>query len=197
MNIRVLIEMKLILFLKKVFRILLKTILVIIGVIFIFFLIYAGLWEWAMYKPLTRSKFSSEQWKLAKIKVDGHVPLERRCGMYHDLTRNHLKSGMSIKEVEDLLGPVDQWDYCKDKKVKCMNYGMGVCYSNMLTIVPMSLHACFNKKGKLITYDREQHCEIEGTYDIKKKEQRCWKTGLREGYEAIELSTNDCGMDTW
>lgn len=149
-----------------------------------------------MDSVLNTKKFDSKEWKLARTEKgeDGLTKdLERRCGMYHDLTSNYLHKGMTIKEVEDLLGPIDEWSYCKDKKIKCKNYGMGVCYSNALSIVPMSVFACFNEEGKLVTYDQDQHCEIKGSYDLKTKEQSC----LKSGPNGIGIVTDKCDLDIW
>jgi hypothetical protein len=102
---------------------------------------------------------------------------------------------MSIEEIENLLGEIDDWSYCKDKKVKCHEYVMGICYSNAWSRVIMGLYACFNEKGKLVTYDRDEHCESQGSYNIKTKEQYCSKTDHSRG--GISIPTNDCGIDPW
>jgi hypothetical protein len=70
---------------------------------------------------------------------------------------------------------------------------MGVCYSNALSIVPMSLYTCVDKKGKLMTYDRSNHCDMQGSYNIKTKEQYCFK----EGPGGVGIPTNDCGIEPW
>ena len=177
---------------KKFFKLLLKIVVGLLLLILILHLILGRMWEWAAYKPLMKKKFNSEEWKAVQEMKEPQ--LSKRCGMYHDLTRNHLRKGMTIKEVENLLGAIDDWEYCKNGKIKCAYYGMNVCYSNALSIVPMSLITCFNRKGKLITYDREVHCTMQGSYDLRIKEQYCWRT--RPGSD-IPFRTNDCGIDPW
>ena len=183
--------------LKELIKMFLLTImwlsLVSITIIMAFF----SYTSWLAYQPLITDKFNSEQWKTAETDRDksGYHPFKRRCGMYHDLTRNYLKKNMTIKEVEDLLGPTNLWRYCKNQKIKCAYYSMGICYSNVLSIVPMDLFPCFNRKGKLVTYDRDEHCEIQGSYDLKTKEQSCSKTDHSRG--GISVPTNECGIELW
>lgn len=186
--------------LGNLFKILLKAVkyiaITLIFLVVAVYLIYGGWWEWSMYKPLMTKKFDKEEWRLAIEEKDSDgltKDIRRRCGMYHDLTRNHMHKGMTIEEVEELLGPIEGWSYCKDKKVKCMNYYMGICYSNALSVVPMSLYACFNKKGNLVTYDRDRHCETIGSYEIKTKEKTCSK----EGPGGTSLVTHDCAFTPW
>ena len=81
----------------------------------------------------------------------------------------------------------------KDKKVKCAPHSMGTCYSNAISIVPMTFVARFNESSKLITYDRKQHCEHQGTYDVITKEQSCFK----EDSDGTGVPTNECGIDPW
>jgi hypothetical protein len=171
---------------KRFLKLLLKIVVGLLLLILIMHLIFGGMWDWAAYKPLMKKKFDSREWKAAFGDT-----LENRCGMYHDLTRNHLRKGMTIKQVEELLGEEYRWRYSKDGKVKCVSYVMGVCYSNALSIVPMSLYACFNRSGVLIRYDRDMHYEMKGTYNIKTKEQSCLKADI----DGTGIPTSDCGID--
>ena len=50
-----------------------------------------------------------------------------RCSMYNDLTKNHLKKGMKLKEVTEMLGDYSSVYYCTNKKVKCVTYQLGSC----------------------------------------------------------------------
>jgi hypothetical protein len=179
---------------KKLLKITLYSSLFLTLLFITLFGVYYGLSCWAVYEPLMTEKFDSVIWKQSSVKYGRHYPIEKRCGMYHDLTWNHLKKGMSIKEVESLLGEINEWLYCKDKRIKCHNYGMGVCYGNAWSRVPMSLYACFNEKGKLVTYDRDEHCESQGSYSIKTKEQYCFKKCPDSN---MGCPTNDCGIDPW
>jgi hypothetical protein len=58
--------------------------------------------SWLAYEPLMTEKFDSEKWKMAaELEVGERYPsIEERGGIYHDLTWNQLKEGMSIKAVE-------------------------------------------------------------------------------------------------
>jgi hypothetical protein len=103
-------------FLWLIFKMATGTVIILL----LLFLWYVGYCSWAACKPLMKKKFNSEEWKSA---FGG--TLENRCGMYHDLTRNHLRKGMTIKQVEELLGEEYRWRYSKDGKVKCVSYVMG------------------------------------------------------------------------
>lgn len=169
-----------------------------LGVFLVLFLFFLFLWwrEYDMYQPLTTKAFDSAQWKLAGIEKDegGFHPLEKRCGMYHDLATNHLHKGMTIEEVKNLLGEEDLWWYCTDRKRKCMYYYMGMCYWGFLSGIPMAVHACFNRQGRLVTYHQtENYCEMQGSYDVKTKEQYCFK----ETPYGTAVPTNECGIDPW
>ena len=175
--------------LKKLFWILIILLGILIALLVllnVLFITYTSIQE---YKPLMRKKFNKDIW----ITAQGDT-LERRCGMYHDLTRNHLKKGMSIKEVENLVGEINDWGYCTDKKTKCSMHLMGVCYSNALSIVNMVLYICFDRNHRLVTYARERPCNMQGWYTPKTKEQYCSKTDS----QGFSLPTNDCGItDPW
>ena len=190
----------------RLFKFAIKAIICsVIAVILLIFAFFCWT-SWSAYKPLMAGKFDSYEWKLARTEVgsDGRTKdLARRCKMYHDLTSNYLKKNMTLKEVEDLLGPIDSWSYCTNQKIKCHNYSMGVCYSNSWSIVPMSLHVCFNRDGRLLTYDRNEYCEkhwsflydsgkhaeMLGIYYMKDKEQFC---ADKKG-----VIINECGIDPW
>jgi len=57
-----------------------------------------------------------------------------RCSMYNDLTNNHLKKGMKLKEVTDMFGDegMDLLYYCTNKKAKCIAYALGSCLNGVL-----------------------------------------------------------------
>ena len=71
-------------------------------------------------------KFDSELWNKTHIgrHTGGivHDWDDYRCSMYNDLTNNHLKKGMKLKEVTNMLGETDLRTYCTNKKVKCLKY---------------------------------------------------------------------------
>jgi hypothetical protein len=192
---------------KKIIKTAARIIFGFIMLCIVLFLTYAGWFEYSMYKPLMTKTFDSQSWKLAEkkvwyseFKIDGQViqsgpdvALERRCGMYHDLIKNYLKKGMTIKEVENLLGPIDHWYYYKSDKQKCTGYHMGICYSNAITVVPMILFTCFNKRENLIRFGRGEPDKHIGVYDIKNKEQQCFK----EGPGGVGIPSNYCGIQPW
>lgn len=174
---------------KKIFRVLLY----IAGTFMVIALCIFAWMMWYGYQPLTTKKFNSEEWVRAGLEFKP----ELRCGMYHDLTRNYLKRNMRIEEAEELLGRGNTWIYCKDKEIKCARYGMGVCFSNALTVHHDALYACFNKKGRLVSFDRRTHCTEQGNYYVDTKEQLCdvdvyFGDGTSEGW-----LTHDCKIVPW
>jgi hypothetical protein len=183
--------------LKGISKVALKISLLLTGVLLLLILSYIGWWSWQTYKPLMTKKFDSYEWKLAQTEKlsDGYIKLNRRCGMYHDLVWNHIEKGMTIKQMEEMLGEFERWGYCQDEKVKCTIDSLGVCYSNALTIVPVSLFMCFNEEEKLVYFSKESYCETTGLYNIKTREQVCWRP--KPGYGEALVRTNDCGIDPW
>jgi len=91
-------------------------------------------WKFNMYGT---SKFDSTKWTET---IDGkhgtvHRYLLNRCSMYNDLTKKHLKKGMKLKEVTDMLGDDgnDLLYYCTNKKAKCLTYTLGSCLNGALS----------------------------------------------------------------
>ncbi len=79
-----------------------------------------------------------------------------RCKMYNDIVTNHLKLGMKLEEVKDLLGMRKSTSitYCTDEKTKCINYSLGTCYASSLTIYSERLIICFNKKQEVVWFGK-------------------------------------------
>ena len=47
---------------------------------------------------------------------------KERCSMYDDLIKNHLKTGMTLEEVEKMIGKTPMVGYCKGDQAKCLKY---------------------------------------------------------------------------
>ncbi|MEY4097109.1 MAG: hypothetical protein RLZZ102_799 [Pseudomonadota bacterium] len=84
------------------------------------------------------SKLWIKEWERIEIQATksndkSHKYVHYRCSMYNDLTNNHLKKGMKLKEVTDMLGDEGQdlQYYCTNKKVKCLTYTLGSCLKGM------------------------------------------------------------------
>jgi ABC-type microcin C transport system permease subunit YejB len=68
---------------KVSFKIVLWSALLAV-ILIIAFLSYCS---WLAYEPLMTEKFDRVIWKQSSVKYGRHYPIEKRCGMYHDLTR--------------------------------------------------------------------------------------------------------------
>ena len=82
------------------------------------------------------SKLWIKEWERIEIQATksndkSHKYVHYRCSMYNDLTNNHLKKGMKLKEVTDILGDYSSVYYCTNKKVKCVTYQLGSCLKGM------------------------------------------------------------------
>ena len=78
------------------------------------------------------SKLWIKEWERIEIQATksndkSHKYVHYRCSMYNDVMKNHLKKGMKLKEVTDMLGDYRSVDYCTNKKVKCISYTLGSC----------------------------------------------------------------------
>jgi hypothetical protein len=134
----------------------------IIGVMAVVIFVGWQCWEWYYYRTYYASqKFDQEKWKETKKRWKNETLSDvlygtiNRCKMYDDLVKNHLKKGMTLKEVEELLGEEKPDVYCVDKKIKCSTYHMGTCYASALTWSSDFLEICFNDKEKVIGFGRE------------------------------------------
>lgn len=111
-------------------------------------------WYVVDYKPYRGMKFSQEAWKKNKHGQMRGLVLETfgvddRCRMYTDLTQNYLKKGMSVTQVNDLLGIEPLVSYCLEKRIKCVHYSLGTCHSG-LTVSFGALFTCFDASQTLI-----------------------------------------------
>lgn len=129
---------------------------VVLGVLFVGLVLYLG--YISDYKPYKGVPFSSALWHEAgEVMRSENRSLENilygispRCGMYDDLTKNYLKKGMHISDVEALLGKPVATSYCMDKKVKCSTYMLGKCYANAFTMSSNEVQICFDKDHHLV-----------------------------------------------
>ena len=116
------------------------------------------------------SKFDHELWVKesevveigpSKISDKTYTVKSYRCGMYNDLTKNHLKKGMKLKEVTDILGDYRLVYYCTNKKAKCIAYALGSCLNGVLNKSLMVvyfghydrqyMYVCFDGNEELIS----------------------------------------------
>jgi len=111
------------------------------------------------------SKFDHELWNKTHIgKHTGGIVHDwdsYRCGMYNDLTKNHLKKGTKLKEVTDILGDYRLVYYCTNKKAKCIAYALGSCLNGVLNKSLMVvyfghydrqyMYVCFDGNEELIS----------------------------------------------
>lgn len=107
-----------------------------------------------------------------------------RCKMYDDLSKNHLREGMKLHEVEDLLGEVELLTYCKKKKIKCGYYRLGTCYASSWTLSSATLRLCFNKDLEVIKFGKDdiltELCGDDWASCYKEKQCRCHVTEKME-----------------
>ena len=134
---------------------------VIIGIL----VIADNIWSFVHYrKYYSGKKFTREGWEAAGKEMSNiNKPLSEimyglndRCKMFDDLTRNHLKKGMKLREVEELLGAVNKRvvHYCIGKKIKCVAYSMDTCYVSSWTISLGSVGICFNDKQEVMKFGK-------------------------------------------
>ncbi len=167
-------------------------------------IIWALFWYHYEFSPYRGAKFNKEIWMLAGEAmgggVDWSVPVfpTDRCPMYSDLVHNHLHKGMSLQEVEDLLGKNELWHYCKDKKIKATGYVVGSCASSPLFHGGFRiLRLVFNKNNDLIKFGKSSDINFcsdeynEITCDKSKQFCTCYKKDKmwRESYK--------CKIDQW
>lgn len=97
--------------------------------------------------PYKGAKFDKKIWMEAG--EEGGV-FEHRCAMTEDIVENYLHEGMSKAEVENLLGKIDHYFYCLDRKIKCAGYFMGFCSTTALgSLGGRSIYVCFDKSEKI------------------------------------------------
>jgi hypothetical protein len=117
------------------------------------------------------SKFDHELWVKesevveigpSKISDKTYTVKSYRCGMYNDLTKNHLKKGKKLEEVTDILGDYRHIVYyCTNKKAKCIAYALGSCLNGVLNKSLMVvyfgyydrqfMYVCFDGNEELIS----------------------------------------------
>jgi hypothetical protein len=165
-------------------------------------------WGWELYKEKSMyatSQFNSELWNKTSVgkRTGGvvHDWIHYRCGMYEDLVNNHLKIGMKLKEVTDILGETNFRTYCGNKKVKCLKYELGVCSDWNDWHNRNFLDVCFDKNEESIGFGKSFYNKDEsmdhrtyyaylacggrentiGCLDIK-----CWSPSKREGDRIVQ-----------
>jgi hypothetical protein len=192
--------------------------LIIIILLYVFFL---KLVPWGLKLNMYGSdKFDSELWNKTHIgRYTGgivHDWDEYRCSMYNDLTNNHLKKGMKLKEVTNMLGETDLRTYCTNKKVKCLKYALGSCLKGMFNkslIVEFFgyydrqyIYVCFDGNEEFISSgksyggygNRYQHLVCEGkdnTVGCYKDE--CWTAPRLGGENNSEVIHGKTEFEQW
>lgn len=112
-------------------------------------------WYKVDYQQYRGRKFTKEAWAMAGKNYGS----EHRCQMYTDLVTNHLKLGMKLKDVEEMIG-ISGPIYCLDKKVKCYLEMLGNIYLfGFLRMESCSFSVCFNEKEELIGVERGSYYE--------------------------------------
>lgn len=144
------------------------------------------------YKPYRGEKFNQEKW-MSNVK-DPESRANARCKMYNDIVNNHLKKGMKVQEVEALFGPITEYNYCLKKKVKCINYRLGTCWTHYHSNID-SLKICFNDSQEVIYFSNfsknwqdKEICEgANGYCKIGEQECSCYFTYKTDGGYNISL----------
>ncbi len=122
-----------------------------------------------------------------------------RCKMYNDIVTNHLKIGMKLEEVEELLGYDKSVTYCKDEKTKCIEYLLGTCYSSSFTLLHNELVICLNRDQKVVGFGdknyNDQGCK-QKFYCIKEK---CECTEITRSGSSYSAHSIECPfkIDKW
>jgi hypothetical protein len=136
--------------------------------------------------------------------------------LYNDLTNNHLKKGMKLKEVTNMLGETDLRTYCTNKKVKCLKYALGSCLKGMFNkslVVEFFgyydrqyIYVCFDGNEEFISSgksyggygNRYQHLVCEGkdnTVGCYKDE--CWTAPRLGGENNSEVIHGKTEFEQW
>ena len=151
----------------RVFKKIVKITAWTAGVLFIILYVAKLSWDSHYYKYyLASEKFDSHKWKTGKDSAGNQIRYKGgglvKCKMYDDLTKNYLKIGMTIKEVEHLIGQTSSYSYCLDKKEKCATYVLGNCtlYGSLLK-ENESLEICYNNENNIIKFGREREVASE------------------------------------
>lgn len=132
------------------------------------------------YNPYIGKKFSKESWIEADKKYKESYGISGQCAIYQDLITNHLKKGMALKMVEDLLGDDGLKYYCLgNRKVKCVYYSLGLCYANSWTRSGGTITICFNEKHEAIDYGHDdsmdnKYCSKGSIYCEGKPQCTCY-----------------------
>lgn len=168
---------------EKIKKKIVKYIKVLITLTIIY---YSAPWIWAKwnyYDKFCRNKFTSEAWfktsskkhsGLANRGPDIAAKIEdqyakERCSMYDDLIKNHLKTGMTLKEVEAMIGKTPMVGYCKGDQVKCLQYSLGSCLDEDIlgTLLGALSYHYYAERFFSVCFDRkEQLTEIVPVHDI-------------------------------
>ncbi len=122
---------------KKIFKVVCG---IIVSLILISLLLLFTIDQWLLYKDdqiLAENKFDQKLWMEAGLEdvsngyqnFNHHQRICTRGRMYHDITKTHLKKGMSKDDVLNLLGkPNFGLKFLKNNKRKyCLEYELGGC----------------------------------------------------------------------
>ena len=131
--------------LKKIFISTVKLLVYIAGIVAILLVI---LYMTGPQSPLHNQDFNQDMWK--SVTLDNTECIRFR--MVYDLKKRHLKSGMKLEEVKQLLG---EFDADKDLSDGCGEYYLGYC--EPFPIDPMGMKMCFNAQNELMDIDVIEH----------------------------------------
>lgn len=133
-------------------------------------------------------KFSKEAWIEADKKYKESYGICGQCAMYHDLVTNHLKKGMTLREIEDLLGDDGLKYYCLgNKKIKCVSYSLGLCYADWAPSFG-DVVICFDERHNAIDFGRardlnKKYCSKGKIYCEGKPKCECYIKDKLNGEE--------------
>lgn len=167
------------------------TPIILIGAIVLFI----SIWIYnASHLDLGRDKFNKEKWLANKG--------DDRCYMYKDLVKNHLKKGMSIDEVEDLLGKCSHVDYSDILHQKVLVYSGGECEKNLLEGAGKSMlvFIIFNVQEEMLdvinNHDKlVKHFKVSCNFENNTCD--CYNKNPIKYRVPFENISKECGIEPW
>jgi hypothetical protein len=147
------------------------------------------------YKPFRGKKFSSAAWKGTDSDSKNNLVWNEsyRCGMYTDLVNNHIKKGMTLTQIEELVGQTNLIQYCIYKDIKCMAYSMGTCYAGY-GVAHGWLEVCFDKSHKVVSAGRSVNNSEYGKEVCNENLISCYLKGCH-CYFAKSKKWEDCPFE--
>jgi hypothetical protein len=183
---------------KKFFKKLSHILATLIGAILLSLFLFMSYCSYEVgYKPYRGKKFSKEAWQKADKIYKKSYGISGLCSMYNDIVTNHLKKGMKLKEVEDLLGDDGLKYYCVgNKKIKCLYYSLGLCYASAWTRAGGTLTICFNEKHEVVDFGKDtamnkKYCSKGEIYCEGRPKCKCYVKDKLNGEEC------DFEVDKW